>query len=469
MLLWAIDQPAYLGARQTRFAAVRATYPALKSTLIKTWKNWFPEQHWPVKQSIPFETKVMFGLSDGTYVEMEVVFIAIETEDDVKKLKSLELTGGFINEAFEVDRTVVTTLYERTGRYPPRNPSTGQPGPKRRGVWCDTNSPHEKHWWAAWEKNPPEGMKFYVQPPPLIRRLDEDGNTIGWDDNPEAENVRNLGLGTDKENPTEAELRAAGYDYYRKQIPGLTEDELQVNIENKFGSIFGGKAVYRNEWKQEMISRREGFDPTPGQEIIVGIDTSGLNPAGVFMQESMSHLGIFHEIVALDTDFDTFVEEMLIPTLRKPRFVNCPILCVCDPANPKNFKTGHTAVQILNRLGLRAVVAPTNDPTIRIDAVKYYMRLRDGLLVQEDTCPMLLDGFKGGYHFKKIKGSGVGYKERPEKDKFAHPQDAVQYGAVWLRRAHLLTGGDTESDTGGTASRYRKQRGKRNTARAQLA
>lgn len=461
MLMWAMDQPPYQGVRRTRFAAVRATYPALKSTLIKSWKNWFPEDQWPVKQSIPFETKIEFNLTDGTRVEMEVIFIAVETEEDIKKLKSLELTGGFINEAFEVDRSVVTTLFERTGRYPPRNPATGQPGPNRRGIWLDTNSPHEKHWWAQWEADPPEGMGFFIQPAPLIRVRDADGNTIGWRNNPEAENVRNLGS-LNIDNPSEDQLREAGYEYYRLQIPAMTEDQLQVNIENKFGALFGGKPVFGKEWREDMIMSHDEFQPNAGQEVIVGIDTSGFNPAAVFMQESGGCIGIFDEIVALDTDFDTFVNDLLIPKLAEPQYMGCPILAVVDPSNPRNFKTGHTAQQILQQNQIKAVVAPTNDPVLRVDAVKHFMRLRDGFVVHR-RCEMLVDGFKGGYHFKKIKGSGAGYQSTPAKDEFAHPQDAVQYGCLHMRRSHISAGGTgaTRASANLVAKRYRESRAQR--------
>lgn len=445
MFLWACDQEPYNGVRATRFACLRSTYPALKSTLIKTWKNWFSEDLWPVKQSIPFECKLEFGLPDGTIVRMEVIFIAIETDEDVKKLKSLELTGGFINEAFEVDRTVVTTLFERTGRYPPKNPSTGEPGPTRRGVWCDTNSPNEKHWWAEWERDPPDGFKFYPQPAPLIRVRNEDGDTVGWDDNPDAENIDNL---------------HGGYEYYRAQLPGMTEDQLRVNIENKFGATFSGKAVFANEWKEDMEVRGKDLVPNAGHEIVVGIDTSGMNPAAVIGQTSLGRLAIFEELIAFNTDFNTFCNDVLIPALRHPRYRGCPVMCVVDPSNPRNFATGHTALQILQRHQFQAAVASTNATAIRVDAVKHFMKLRDGFLIHGGRCAMTVDGFKGGYHFKKIRGSGAGYQSEPAKDKHAHSQDAVQYMCLYLRRAFLVGGpggADGSSVSDGAAERYRRR------------
>lgn len=463
MYLWAMDQTPYRGVRYTRFAAVRSTYPAIKSTLLKTWKEWFPERFWPVKKDIPYETLVVMDLPDGTVMHMEVIFIAVETADDVDKLKSLELTGGFVNEAFECDKLVITTLFERTGRYPRMNKRLGRPGPKRRGVWCDTNSPHEKHWWAEWERNPPESMKFYVQPAPLIRIRDsETQETIGWKDNPEAENVGNL---------------ADGHDYYRALIPGLTPDQIKVTIENQFAAVFPGKAVYAKEWRDGMVIDERELTPYPNVPLLIGIDTSGFNPAAVLAQEYGGRLIIYKELVAFDTLIDTFFDDVLVSTLLSPRFKDLDVFAIVDPSDPKDVRTGMTPMQLLKGRQIQTEKAPSNNPTLRINAVKYFMRLHDGLIidnfsVQDPLNPedsnrnsaVLVDGFKGGYNFPKISGSNAGYQSRPSKNDFSHVHDAVQYLALWCRRAHIKSGEQMGTDGSvdqGVAARYRNQRVKR--------
>jgi hypothetical protein len=57
-------------------------------------------------------------LPDGTSVHIEWLFRALDRPNDVKKLLSLELTGGWINECREMPRSVVDMLQGRVGRYP---------------------------------------------------------------------------------------------------------------------------------------------------------------------------------------------------------------------------------------------------------------------------------------------------------------------------------------------------------------
>ena len=432
MLLWAIDQPpGHDKIRRTRFGIIRATYPQLNSTTIKTYENWYPPELWPVKKSIPYASRVKFGMKDGTQVDMEVIFLALETEVDEKKLKSLELTGGFINEMFEVDRSIVTTLFERTGRYPP---SKFGAGCKRNGVWGDTNSPMDDHWYAKDERNPPEGWKFYAQPAPLIRRRDSEGRTVGWDNNPQAENIINLGGGNIEK----------GYDYYRKQLPGLREDKIKVNIENKFGSIFTGKPVYEVEWDDNMVASKP-IDVVPGHPVYIGMDTSGLHPSAIFAQEMHGSLVLLDEVVAFDTAFDEFVESLLMPLITK-KYSNKGIdIEVCgDPSDTRNAKTGTTPLQDLMRKQLRVFKAPTNDPVLRVNAVKFFLNRRNGLIV-DPRMAWLINGFKGGYSFSQIAGTRGRYKDVPDKNKFSHPHDGLQYLCLHLRRAFLNDSPTTNS------------------------
>ena len=86
----------------------------------------------------------------------EVIFIALDKAEDVKKLLSLELTGAFINEAREIPKAVLDAVTMRVGRYP----SQRDGGPTWSGVIMDTNAPDEDHWWAIMSGDvpPPEFM-----------------------------------------------------------------------------------------------------------------------------------------------------------------------------------------------------------------------------------------------------------------------------------------------------------------------
>ena len=95
----AINQkPSDDGIRKTRWAVIRNTNPQLKTTTIKTWLDWFPEDDWGnFTWSVPYTHKLKKG-----DIECEVIFLALDRPEDVKKLLSLELTGVWINEAREI-------------------------------------------------------------------------------------------------------------------------------------------------------------------------------------------------------------------------------------------------------------------------------------------------------------------------------------------------------------------------------
>lgn len=170
-----LQRPWVDGVRRTRWAVIRNTYGQLRDTSRKTFDDWVPEVLGAWREQ-EFTFVMNFPLPDGTRVESEVLFRALDRPQDVKKLLSLELTGAYINEAREVPKQIFDGLQGRVGRYPSR----AKGGPSWFGVWADTNPPHVGHWIDKLEKSHPEGMEFYRQPSGLST---------------EAENVENLPAG----------------------------------------------------------------------------------------------------------------------------------------------------------------------------------------------------------------------------------------------------------------------------------
>ncbi|MCL5460110.1 hypothetical protein M3M33_15845, partial [Loigolactobacillus coryniformis] len=54
-------------------------------------------------------------------IKAEVLFRALDNPDDQSRLLSLELTGGWVNEAREIPGEIITALRSRLGRYPSAN------------------------------------------------------------------------------------------------------------------------------------------------------------------------------------------------------------------------------------------------------------------------------------------------------------------------------------------------------------
>ena len=95
---------------------------------------------------------MLFTLPDGTVVDQEWLFLSMDVPADTRKLKSLELTGVFINEAGEIAKEHVDMATQRVRRYPPMK----RGGPTWTGVVMDTNPPDSDSWYYDMETNPPE-------------------------------------------------------------------------------------------------------------------------------------------------------------------------------------------------------------------------------------------------------------------------------------------------------------------------
>ena len=54
---------------------------------------WYPSECGSIKETAPMEGKYRIPLPDDTVVVMELLLIAVETAEDVKKLRSTDFNG----------------------------------------------------------------------------------------------------------------------------------------------------------------------------------------------------------------------------------------------------------------------------------------------------------------------------------------------------------------------------------------
>ena len=87
------QRPDVDGIRHSRYAVIRATYPQLRSSTIKTFVEWFKDK-FSVVYSTPIIGRLKYDLADGTKLDMEIMFVAIEDETTAEKLRSWEFTGA---------------------------------------------------------------------------------------------------------------------------------------------------------------------------------------------------------------------------------------------------------------------------------------------------------------------------------------------------------------------------------------
>src|SRR5262245_51336978 len=99
-----LQAPSPDGIRRTRWAVIRNSYPELKTTALRTWQDWCPSHFGKTVMDSPITHHVK---ADG--LDMEVLFLALDKEEDLRKLLSLELTGAWVNEAREIPKAIIDT------------------------------------------------------------------------------------------------------------------------------------------------------------------------------------------------------------------------------------------------------------------------------------------------------------------------------------------------------------------------
>jgi hypothetical protein len=418
-----MQKPNADGIRRSRWAVIRNSYPQLRTTTIKTWLDWFPETVWGkmLWHPPPYTHRLRRGDLD-----LEVIFLALDRPEDVKKLLSLELTGIWINEARELPKSIVDACTMRVGRFP----SMKDGGPSWYGVIADTNAPDEDHWWPIMAGEAPlpdhisrdealmlvkpETWSFFIQPGGMVETKNSEGSITSYDLNPKAENKANL-------TP----------EYYPSIIRGKAKGWIDVYVMNKLGSLNDGKPVYPM-FTEELHAAREPIIPIPGVPIVVGMDF-GLTPAAVFCQHVRGKWLVLHELVAQDMGIVRFAEMFRLELAQ--RFPGSTALVYGDPSGDYRAQTDErTPFQILRSAGIKAYPAGNNDVALRLEAVATALnRLIDGqpAFIVDSRCTHLLKGFRGGYAYRRMQVTGAErYDEKPDKNKFSHVHDALQYALI---------------------------------------
>ena len=120
-----------------------------------------------------------------------------------------------------------------------------------------------------------------------------------------------------------------------------------------------------------------------------------------------------------------------------------PFYIFGDPAGDHRVQTDeNTPFQILRGKGITARPAPSNDVLIRLESVNATLtRMVDGEsgILIDKSCINLIRGFAGGYHYRRLQVSGERYDERPNKNRFSHIHDALQYLLLGAGEGRSLT------------------------------
>lgn len=388
-----MQEPGNDGFRRTRFAVIRNTVRQLADTTIKTWLDWFPEGE--IGRFMRTTKTYFLEFND---IRCEVMFRALDDADDVANLNSLELTGAWFNECRDINEHIVDAMSKRIGRYPSKKDG----GATWHGMWGDTNPPTIDTWW-------------YYQMEHLDPKDGVSPNDNGWvvfkqpsGRSPFAENIENLPEG-----------------YYSTQ--GRADEYIRTFIDGEYGHSLAGTPVYKHFQpnyhvaKQPLRALRGSARP-----IIVGMDL-GLTPAAVIgQQDPRGRALILADIAEFDMGLVRFLRTRLKPLLNE-KFRGLPVKIVIDPAGKGRTTNDElSALDIIENEGFSVILASTNSPTARLNAVDdLLMRQVDGdpVFLMDASCTRLKAAMMGGYRYHPKTGN-------IEKNSHSHVADALQYFAL---------------------------------------
>lgn len=401
------------------------TNKMLEDTTIKTFFQWLPPAYFG-----------RYTSNDHRYVikafpecEIEILFRALDRPDHIKNLLSLDLTGGWVNEAREVPWALIEAMMGRVGRYP----SKMDGGCTWSGIWLDTNPPEvDSKWYKFFEeeswRDDFNELKLAGKLPPGIVDPDDYAHIFkqpaGTD--PNAENLPNLQAG-----------------YYQRLGIGKTDEWKKVYILGQYGFVTDNKTVFP-EYRDSLhllsakdLEEGKG-DPIPGVTVEVNLDF-GLTPACTFSQmQPNGRWLIFAELIAEEMGIDRFSDNLLAYCAKAFKSRNgqkVNFSYIADPAGEGRAQTDErTCFEILQGKGID-VYGGEQNLQMRLESLRKPMLILGDYggprIAIHPRCTQTRKAFMGAYYYRRMATNSERYSTEPEKN---HPysdlMDGLEYRAV---------------------------------------
>jgi hypothetical protein len=435
------------GLRKTRWAVIRNTFPELKRTSLKTWRAVWPESiYGTIKMGSPPRHDIAFG-----DVRMEVDFLALDSEDDIKKLRSADYTGIALHECQYLPLEIFREARSRTNRYP----EEADGGATWHGVIADANAPDEDHWLAIMtgQVELPEGISpedrralewpshwgFFKQPPAVVKIRNQRGEVIR----------REISLGAEN-------LRWLASDYYLDLLDGNTADWVDNRLGNETILVIDGSPVWPM-FRRDFHVAREPLRPVPHHNVLVWLDFGRVFPAALFAQEVNGRINVQYEMLGFNEGATIFAPK--VKRFLEQHYPGHAFRCVGDPkGRDRGQATEQSAYDVFRANGMPVTPAPVkaNDISTRIEAVAYALNDNpSGInrLVISPLCRTLIVGMAGRYHLVREEDGEL----RPKKDKYSNLCDCLQYGCLALGEGRRMAGLTPAAELRGVQTWKRKQ------------
>lgn len=406
------------GKIRFKLATIGQTYGQLERNLYPTWKTWLPEDggDWTEAEFIGgggrFATHAISWdvLRDGRRVQVlfEAIFAAIGELAVENFMRGFEPTAFWLFEMDLLPEVVLPTAITRLGRFPRRADVRGDAA-FRSYVVGDLNAPDIDSWYyRTFEEEPPPGYRQFVQPSGL---------------SPRAENLPNLPRG-----------------YYERQMALLGNKKNLVKrfVRNEFAPSGDGQPVYEDDYSDDVHFSAVPLEALGSAPLEAGLDAGVQRPAAVIGQHSSKgQFRVLAEVVPGRRNARRFCDE--IRRVVAERWPGRRIeLAWADPAGftGADREGGDLAwaETVALELGCPVLPAPSNELDLRLGAVKdelsYSIEAGVPALVVDPSCRLLRKGFASHYRYRRERvGSLERTSDKPDKNDWSHPHDALQY---WL-------------------------------------
>ena len=285
------------GVRRSRVAVIRNTRQMLWDTTIPDFLKWYPDG----EAGILEKTNSKFQLKFDD-VECEVLFRGLDDANDVRRLLSLQLTFGVMDEFREINPDIYNALTGRLGRYPDKTMNgvgaCDDNGKQIHKVWGATNPPDMDTFWESLLTEPPQNMHVTIQPSGLSQEAD-------W-------------------------VQYLPDDYYENLCEGKKEEWIDVYVHGEFGKSLSGQPVFKAFDRDTHVSKQPlNHIKLQTHPLMIGMDF-GLTPACTINQvDAQGRLLTFADLVSEGMGTLRFCREKLKPLLSN-RFPGMNVIIIGD-------------------------------------------------------------------------------------------------------------------------------------------
>lgn len=419
------------GIRRSRFLIVRPTYGELLTSVIRDFLEWFPEdQYGKFKSTEPYSYKMKFRDVECT---VDFVSYADTAPDTLKKLRSTQYTGAWVNEGQFTPLKLWTEIIRRTGRYPSKKMCPDYD--RRKRAVLDNNAPLTFDHWILYMRGDspipddmpedqriayeqPPNWAFYVQPPALLEVKNEKGEVVDYKLNPKAENLQNMG-----EHPY-------------SEWGGMTRDEIDRDFRNITRAERTGAVRYPMFSREKHVAKSP-ITPNENLPLIIGMDF-GTTPACIFSQRHAGRWFTLRELVPdkqlVSWEFAPLVLEAI--NTHFPFAKETGIVAWGDPSGNWKHETSsptlNTTFKIFEHFGIKVKMPWKKDkPQLRMETGRRLLTEfpeGDPRVLIDPSCRRLIAALDGGMTMKTVKVAGTEITRfELNKNLHSHAGEAWEY------------------------------------------